>query len=49
MSKRIAACEESILLSLDCEKVLRRDFQRRVALSIACVALGLVGVLTHFA
>jgi hypothetical protein len=49
MSTPVAACGKSDQLTQDCEKLLRRDFQKRIALSIVSVALGVVGVLTHAA
>jgi hypothetical protein len=49
MSTRVAACEQADQLTQDCEKLLRRDFQKRIAISIVCVALGVVGILKHTA
>ncbi|HEY0759874.1 MAG TPA: hypothetical protein VGD59_11510 [Acidisarcina sp.] len=36
-------------IGLDCEKALRRDFQKRLAITFLGLTLGLVSVLSHVA
>lgn len=47
MSNCLDAVNKNEALGQDCEKALRRDFQKRLTISIVCVALGVIGVLTQ--